>query len=166
MLAGQKVALIFQVGKRKYQLFLLSIFKNKGHRLLVHKHERRYSEEIFSEKTEMFTSLLYPPVAPGARGNRSGEREGKHVGMDCWHFLRQIQRGLKCPLAKQRRCCHLLDIGALITDHLLGHLEAPRAQLGGSHLLAAVALPFAGHLPCHRFVSDHLESAQTASASL
>ena len=34
-----------------------------------------------------------------------------------------------------------LDVGALITDGLLHHLETSGAELPGDHLLAAVALP-------------------------
>lgn len=58
---------------------------------------------------------------------------------------------------------HSLDIRALVADHLLGHLEAAGAQLGGPHLLPAVALPFARGLPCHGFVSNHLASIHTGS---
>lgn len=54
---------------------------------------------------------------------------------------------------------HLLDIGALVADHLLGHLEAPWAQLGGPHLLPTVAFPLARSLPGHRLVSNYLRSA-------
>lgn len=99
------------------------------------------------------------------REKDGGEGGKKNLGMDHWHFIRQM-RWLKCPLAEQRRCLHSLDIRALVADHLLGHLEAAGAQLGGPHLLPAVALPFARGLPCHGFVSNHLASIHTGSASL
>lgn len=66
-----------------------------------------------------------------------------------------------CLLVEPRRYFHLLDIRALIADHLLGHLEAPWAQLGGPHLLPTVAFPFAGSLPRHRLVSNDLRNAYT-----
>lgn len=61
-------------------------------------------------------------------------------------------------LGRTEKVLHLLDIRALITDHLLGHLEAPWAQLGSPHLLPAVAFSFARSLPCHGFVPNYLRS--------
>ena len=45
----------------------------------------------------------------------------------------------------------LLDVGTLVTHHLLSHLEAPGSELSRPHLLPAVTLPLAG-----RFFSDWL----------
>ncbi|KAL3220521.1 hypothetical protein MRX96_029798 [Rhipicephalus microplus] len=51
---------------------------------------------------------------------------------------------------------HQLDIGALITDRLLHHLEAPGAQLSGNHLLATIATAGAFGWFRYRLVADNL----------
>lgn len=71
-----------------------------------------------------------------------------------------------CVSRDPQTAFHLLDIRALITNHLLGHLEAPRPQLCGSHLLPTVAFPFARSLPCYRLVSDYLRTQKTAFSCL
>lgn len=65
---------------------------------------------------------------------------------------------MQVSLGRTEKVLHLLDIRALVTDHLLGHLEAPWAQLGSPHLLPAVAFSFARSLPCHGFVPNYLRS--------
>lgn len=60
------------------------------------------------------------------------------------------------------RAFHLLDIRALVTNHFLGHLEAPWSQLCGSHLLPTVAFPFARSLPGYGLVSNYLRTHETA----
>lgn len=57
----------------------------------------------------------------------------------------------------------LPNIGALIADYFLGHLEAAWPELRGSHLLATVAFPFARSLFRNRFVSHHLHHERRAN---
>lgn len=56
-----------------------------------------------------------------------------------------------------------LDIGTLITDNFLGHLEASWAQLGCPHFLPAIAFPLARCLSCYRFVSSNLQTKSEQS---
>ena len=49
-----------------------------------------------------------------------------------------------------------LDVGALVTDHLLGHLETSRSELRCPHLLSAVAFPLARGFFGYRLDTDNL----------
>lgn len=80
--------------------------------------------------------------------------------------VRYRQSEHSCVSRDPQRAFHLLDIRALITNHLLGHLEAPRPQLCGSHLLPTVAFPFARSLSGYRLVSNYLRTQKTAFSCL
>lgn len=80
--------------------------------------------------------------------------------------VRYRQSEHSCVSRDPQRAFHLLDIWALITNHLLGHLEAPRPQLCGSHLLPTVAFPFARSLSGYRLVSNYLRTQKTAFSCL
>lgn len=61
------------------------------------------------------------------------------------------------PVSYKAEISHSLDIGTLITDNFLSHLETPRAKLGGPHLLPTIAFPLARCLSCYWLVSNNLQ---------
>ena len=68
----------------------------------------------------------------------------------------------KCKLSVKKwyqntcRSDNLLDVGTLVTHHLLSHLEATRPELRRPHLLPAVTLPLTGSFFGYRLVTNNL----------